>query len=120
MPKSFNPRSVLLLRKRGYLAENTEHWNAHAKVSQDLMGFVDVIAVRKEELVLCQTTSWTAMSSRLKKIRQNEYAKWLIGVPGIRIVIHGWKKTRTEGGAVRWKVKEQEVTTTDFWGVHND
>ena len=117
MPKSFNPRSVLLLRKRGYIAENTEHWNAHAKVSQDLYGFVDVIGVRKEELVLVQTTSWTAMSSRLKKVRQSEAARWLITVPGVRIVLHGWKKTKTEGGAVRWKVKEQEVTVTDFWGV---
>jgi hypothetical protein len=120
VPKAFNPKSVALLRKRGYHSENTEHWNAYAKIAQDLLGFVDVIAVGKGEMLLVQVTAWGSISNRLRKIRESDNARACIKVPGVHIVIHGWKKTVTAGGAVRWKVKEREVIFTDFWGVRDE
>ena len=119
MPKAFNPKSVALLRKRGYIAENTEHWNNFAKISQDLFGFVDVAAVRDGILLLVQVTSKGGMSTRLKKIQTNSIAKVLMTVPGVRISIHGWHAEK-HGKVNRWKVVEKDIQQVDFWGGVQD
>lgn len=109
MPKSSTSptkRTLDLCRKHGWTAAVVEKWNMHAKVRQDLFGFVDVLAMSGVGFVGIQSTSGSNVSARLKKIMANEHAaEWLRC--GGRILIHGWRKLAK---SKRWECREVEVT----------
>lgn len=78
------------LRDEGWpLVAITEHWNPHARIRQDLFGFVDVIAVRRGETLAVQTTSAANVSSRVTKIAEHPNVG-AVREAGWRIVVHGW------------------------------
>lgn len=88
-----SPTSLTLrkLREDGYTAQVVEVWNPHARVRQDLFGFVDVLAVRGSETLAVQATSAPNVSTRVKKIGDSP----LIGPvreAGWKIVVWGWAK----------------------------
>lgn len=88
------------LEKDGYLVEITERWNAFARKRKDLFDFIDLIAVRKGEVVGVQTTSISNISARKKKIIEHiNYDA--VKDSGIKIVVHGVYKEKN-----RWKIKE--------------
>jgi hypothetical protein len=90
------------LRDQGYVAEVVEHWNPHARIRQDLFGFVDVLAVGKGETLAVQTTSAPNVSARMHKIADSPY----IGAArdaGWTIRVHGWSKVKG-----RWVLKRDE------------
>lgn len=62
-------RTVAYLRKNGWTVGIVERWNSHAKIRQDLFGFVDLIAYAPDGGILAiQATSTPNMSARVKKI----------------------------------------------------
>ena len=82
------------MRSQGYHCEVVEHWVPFPKPGhrKDLLGFMDVLAIRGDDLVAVQTTSASGVSSRLKKIKAEPRAGlWLAGIRR-HIEIHGWKK----------------------------
>lgn len=95
--------SLKLMKERGYKCEITERWNPFARVRQDLYGFIDVLCLGDGEVVGVQTTSYSNMSARVKKIREHENFKFVAGA-GIRILVQGWHKK-----GARWEVREVEV-----------
>src|ERR1700751_4932922 len=54
-------RSKAYLENAGYLVAITERWNPHAKVRQDMFGFIDMLAVKEGEILGVQTTSRSNM-----------------------------------------------------------
>lgn len=99
--------SLKLLRKLGYMVAVTEHWNQFARIRQDLFGFADLLAVDvdNKRTIAVQTTSAANFSARRKKITENENAAaWLAA--GNSIVIHGWKKNKSN----RWECREETLT----------
>lgn len=79
------------LREDGYQAQVVEVWNPHARIRQDLFGFVDVLAVKGGETLAIQATSAPNVSSRVNKIADSP----LVGPvreAGWRIVVWGWAK----------------------------
>ena len=79
------------LRADGWTAEVVEHWNPHARVRNDLFGFVDVLALRGDETLAVQTTSVSNVPARVRKIAESP----LVGAvreAGWSIRVHGWKK----------------------------
>ena len=104
MAESPTTLTLRSLRKEGYLAAVTEKWNQHAKIRQDLFGFVDVLAVTRNETLAVQCTSWSNISSRVKKITEHENigavreANW-------RIQVWGWKKEKN-----RWVKKVVDIS----------
>lgn len=96
-------RSLALLRERGYTAAVTEHWNSFARIRQDLFGFVDVLAVGNGHTLAVQTTSYSNVSARVRKINESAALPALLAA-GWQIVVHGW---RIVGG--RWMVREVEI-----------
>lgn len=92
--------SLRYLREQGYTAEVVEHWNSHAGVRQDLLGFIDILAVRGAETLAVQTTSAANVPSRLRKIADAEHiaavreAGWTIHCHGWRKVGHRWQLAR--------------------------
>lgn len=82
-----------------------EFWNPFARVRQDLFGFIDILAINDDgEVLAVQTTSYTNISARVKKIAENKNigrvrkANW-------RIEVHGWRKVKN-----RWEVKVVDVS----------
>lgn len=83
--------SLRWLRDNGYIAEVTEHWNPHARIRNDLFGFVDVLAIRDTETLAVQTTSAANVPARVRKIRESDlYPKVLAA--GWQVRVHGWAK----------------------------
>jgi hypothetical protein len=88
-------RSKKLMEKEHYTVAIVEKWNPHAKIRQDLFGFLDLLCVKDSDdrrgVVGVQTTSASNMASRRKKIR--EHINYLaVEGAGIRIELHGWEK----------------------------
>jgi carbonic anhydrase len=84
-------RTLEKLRDAGYLAQVVERWNPHAKVRNDLFGFIDVLAIRDGEILGVQATSRDNVSKRVSKIAEHPNVA-AVRKAGIRIVVHGWSK----------------------------
>lgn len=97
-------RSLKHIRDAGYHAEVTEKWNPWAKIRQDLFGFIDIVAVGKKETVGIQTTSYSNMSARIKKILDSPVLP-ILQASGWKIVCHGWKKNKSN----RWELHEKHL-----------
>ena len=83
-------RSLEYLRDQGYLCAIVEHWNPFARIRQDLWGWADILAIRKDEVLAVQVTA-SAVSDRIKKIEASETLP-KVRDAGIRIEVHGWRK----------------------------
>ncbi len=90
------------LRDEGWTAEVVEHWNPHARIRKDLMGFIDVLAVRGPETLAVQTTSAANVSSRIRKIADSPHIA-AVREAGWAVHVHGWKKVKG-----RWTLHRDE------------
>ena len=104
MATSPTQRSLKLMRERGYLCEVTERWNPFAKIRQDLYNFVDVLCINDGETVAVQTTSYSNISARVKKIQELETFP-IVKAAGWKVIIQGWHKDKSN----RWVVREVEL-----------
>jgi hypothetical protein len=82
-------RTLKHMRDQGYTCQVTEHWNHFAKIRQDLFGFGDVLCLGDDEVVMVQTTSYSNVSARVKKIADHDNTP-AVRKAGIRILVHGW------------------------------
>jgi len=96
-------RSLKYLRDQGYKCWVVEHWNAFTHRRQDLFGCLDILAVGNGETIGIQTTSRGNVSSRVKKIQENEYFPELVR-SGWKIHCHGWGKLKAG-----WTIKLVEL-----------
>lgn len=95
-------RSLRLLRARGYLCKIVEHWNAHAKIRQDLWG-CDILAVKLGEApLLVQTTTRSNQSARLNKLKALPSTAWLLKC-GWQIHVHGWREQGCDEVKMKWE-----------------
>ena len=92
------------LRDRGYRAQVVERWNPHAKVRQDLFGIIDVLGVGNGETIAVQSTSYSNVAARIRKIAEAE-AIGDIRDAGWKIEVHGWHKKKN-----RWEVRIVDVS----------
>ncbi len=97
-------RSLKLMRDNGYYAEVVERYSSFTRKRNDFAGFIDILCLGDGEVVGVQTTSYSNMSARIKKIREHENLNVVL-TSGIRILVHGWHKVGN-----RWQVKELEIT----------
>jgi hypothetical protein len=88
-------RSLALLRAEGFYVEITERWNPFSKRKNDLMGFIDILAVHRVtgDVRAVQTTSASNVSSRINKIIEHENLS-LVRKAGWTIHVHGWAKRK--------------------------
>lgn len=94
-------RSLKLLRESGWVPWIVERWNQHARIRQDMYGFVDIVAIKPNKTLAVQTTSWSNISARKQKIIHSDLVLDVLGA-GWEINIHGWRKNKKTG---RWEVK---------------
>lgn len=93
-------RSLKYLRDQGFTVAVTEHWNAFARIRQDLFGFIDLLALRGDETLAVQTTSYSNVSARVKKITEHENLA-NVRKAGWGISVHGWHKSKSG----KWEVR---------------
>lgn len=98
-------RSLAELRKRGYLAQVVEKWIAAVKRRQDLYGFIDILAIRDDEILGVQATSGDHVAERVAKIAEHEHVG-AVRKAGIRIAVWGWRKN----AAGRWQLREVDCS----------
>jgi hypothetical protein len=98
-------RSLKYLREAGYTAEVTEKFNSFTKRRNDLFGFIDILAIRENEVLGVQTTSGSNVSSRVKKIQEHENVA-AVRKAGIGIHVHGWRKAANG----RWQVRVEDIS----------
>jgi hypothetical protein len=98
--------SLKHLRKTCDCVQVTEHWCSFTRRRKDLFGFIDMLALEGETTIAVQSTSWTNVSARSKKIAESP----LIGFvrdAGWRVVIHGWRKNAKTN---RYELRELDVS----------
>jgi len=97
--KSPTQRSLEYLREQGYHCEIVEKWNPWRKIRQDLWGWCDILAIRRDEVLAVQVTA-SGVAARIKKIQESDtVAK--VREAGIRVVVHGWTKRANGRYALR-------------------
>lgn len=102
--KSPTQRSLEYLREQGYHCEIVEKWNPWRKVRQDLWGWCDILAIRRDEVLAVQVTS-AGVAARIKKIQESDtVAK--VREAGIRVEVHGWTK-RANG---RYALRAEDIS----------
>lgn len=84
-------RTLAKLRKEGWRPWVVEKWNGHTKTRLDLYNIGDVLAIRGTETLLVQATSYSNVSSRVKKIAESEHIA-AIREAGWRVEVWGWHK----------------------------
>jgi hypothetical protein len=95
-------RTLAALRKQGFTAYVVEKWNPHARIRQDLFGFIDILAMKPcEPLLAVQATSTGNISSRLTKIADTALSQDWIST-GNRLEVWGWAKRGARGKRKVW------------------
>lgn len=97
--------SLREMRGRGYLCEVVEHFNHFTRTRKDLFGFGDVICLGDSEVVLVQTTSYSNLPARIRKIAEHENIG-AVRKSGIKVLGHGWKK----GANGRYALREVDLS----------
>lgn len=108
-------RTLAWLRKQGYTAAVVERWNPHAKVRQDLFGFVDIVSIHPQIQGLSgiQCTTTGHIPDRVRKILAEPRAKaWLTA--GLSIHVIGWSKRGPRGKRKLWEPTTRVVILSDF------
>lgn len=83
-------RSLKYLRDEGYLVAIVEHWQPFARIRQDLFGFIDLLAIRRDETLAVQVTA-SGVSNRVHKIEASPHLG-RVREAGWKIIVHGWRK----------------------------
>ena len=91
MAKSPTQLTLEKLRAEGWLAEVVEKWIPGANIRKDLWGFVDILAIRDDEILAAQATSYSNVSSRVNKITDHENLP-AVRLANIQIQVWGWRK----------------------------
>lgn len=106
-------RTLKALRELGYLADVAEKRVPKTRVTRDLFGFIDIVAIKAGEPILAvQATSDEGGGhghARVKKIRGEcqEAARAWLGACG-RIEVWAWRKLKRSGD--KWEPRITEIT----------
>jgi len=114
-------RSMTAMRETGWHPEVVERFNHWTKRRHDLFGFADILAMKKGHApILIQTTSSSNLAARRRKVLESPLAALALS-GGFRIMLHGWGKYKIKRGgkAMRWRLREEEVTIDQFGGGGN-
>ena len=90
---------LTILRELGYHCEVVEKWNPWRRIRQDLWGWCDILAIRRDEVLAVQVTS-SGVAARLKKIQESDTIL-RVREAGIRVEVHGWTKRANGRYALR-------------------
>jgi hypothetical protein len=113
MSASPTTRILERLRKDGWTAQVVERFNAHAKVRQELFGFINVRAIPPGEppLAVPATTSRNPPARLVKALALPALRSWLAA--GCRFEVHGWSKKGLRGKWKLWTLTRRPVRLSE-------
>lgn len=90
--KSSTPtqKTLYRLKMENYTIAIVERWNPHARIRQDLFGFIDILALRNQTTLAIQTCSRSDIASHRTKILEHPNLPPVLGA-GWVMQIWGWK-----------------------------
>ena len=97
-------RSRDWLKADGWHVETVERWCSFTKRRRDLFGFIDLLAIRPDEVLGVQVTSKSHRSDHVRKIAEHENTP-KVREAGIGIHLHLWEK---RGG--RWELTVEDLS----------
>jgi hypothetical protein len=106
-------RTLAYLRRSNYVADVAERFIPHVNRKRDLLGFADVVAVRRGEpgVLAVQATTRGHVADRLRRCQARpELRTWLAA--GNRFEVWGWQLH-----AGRWRVHRVAVCGADLRAV---
>lgn len=103
-------RSKAKLIADGYMVEIVERWNQFARVRKDLFGFIDILAIKGDQVVGVQVTAGNGdVAKHIDKIRSLQSSSVWLDSPHRSIVIHSWEKRGERGQRKVWTCVETEI-----------
>lgn len=112
--KSPTQRTLDALRAEGYAAEVVEKRIPYTRITKDLFGCIDIVAVKAGLPPLAvQATSKSNVSARLKKSRAAPDLRAWLG-SGCLFEVWGWGLTGAAGTRKRYEVRKEPVTLPDL------
>ena len=103
MARSSTEYSLKNLRDRGFIAEVVERFNTFSRRRIDLFSVIDIVAIKPDEILGVQATSYGAATEHRKKIREEPKVRsWLEA--GGKLELHLWRKIKN-----RWQVKIETI-----------
>lgn len=106
-------RSRELLEADGYHVEVVERneRTRHRVWKVDLFGFLDLLAIRRGEVLGVQTTTSSNMAARVTKITDSPLLP-RVREAGIRVVVHGWSARVVKRGeaAREWVCRVEDLS----------
>lgn len=107
MRESPTQLSLKHYRKLGWTVEVVERWNPHARIRQDLFGFIDLIAIREDHRPLgIQACARSSIASRHTKILASPLYPVVSSV--FDLVVIGWDKTLAIKGGKKMIYRSKE------------
>jgi hypothetical protein len=107
-------RTLDALRKAGWTVAVVERWNSHAKIRQDLFGFIDVLAIKDGVTLAVQACAGSGHSKRRDKIlAEPRAALWLRGT-GRQLDIWSWSQRGERGKRKVWTPRIEPITLENF------
>lgn len=111
-PVSATKKSLKLLRDDGWQVEIVEKTIPHCFIKKDLFGFIDLLAIKDDQVLAVQTTTGDHSANRATKIKAHpNYPK--VKKLGWQIHVHGWRKLKEKckNGNIKevWKCKITEL-----------
>ena len=96
-------RTLQHLREHGFPAEVVEKWIPQARRRKDLFDIIDIVCLNPPYTLGVQSTTYSNISSHVKKIRESPVLKMLYDCKW-RIIVYGWRKKNG-----RWIARRVEV-----------
>lgn len=84
-------RSLKWARDQSWVAEVVERWVPGANIRKDLFSIIDIVALDGSGTVGIQSTSYSNVSKRVKKIADSDHIEALRKA-GWKIIVQGWRK----------------------------
>lgn len=88
-------KALKKLRSDGYLVDIVEKTIPKTHIKKDLFGFLDLLAIRPGQVLGIQVTSWSNISTRVKKILAHENLD-IVLQSGIQVEVWAFKKGSME------------------------
>jgi len=86
---SSTQKSLKKMRKEGYICFIVEYFNMFSRHRVDLAGFIDILCLKKDEIIGLQCTSKKCELDHIKKIAGHKNFN-VVKESGIKIVLHSW------------------------------
>lgn len=103
-------RTLAECRARGWTVAVVERWNPHARIRQDLFGFIDLLAIREDgHLLAIQACAGPSHAARRTKIEAAPLLAAWLSSPARSVEVWSWAKRGPRGKHKVWTLRTEEL-----------